>query len=60
MNYNFFDNLLKKIVNFYYKLMLFNADSLKDSGEMPITIEEHKINMAVFKNAASACNNCFR
>ena len=55
MNYDFFSNFLKKIVNFYYNLMSFDANPLKNFTEMPITHEEHKANMVLLKNIAEAC-----
>ena len=60
VNNDFFDNLFKKIVNFYYNLLSYGADSFKNCGEMSITQEEHKANMVFVKNIGSAYTDCFK
>ncbi len=59
-NNDFFNNLLVKIVNFYYNLLSCDTESLKNCGEMSITQEEHKTNMAILKNIAGAYQCCFK
>lgn len=60
MSRNFFDDLLRKIVNYYYNSLTTTPNLLKNCGEMPITHEEHKANMAFLKSAAGAYSDCFR
>ncbi len=60
MTENIFDALLRKIVNYYYNLLTTSSNLLKNCGEMPITYEEHRANMAFLKNASGAYYDCYK
>ncbi len=60
MRENFFDLLLKKIVNYYYNLVTTSPDLLKNFEEMPIDHVEQKANMAFLKSVGGAYFDCFK